>query len=73
MSNYKLSDFAKGDCVYHETNREQKMIVTALDNGTDEIVCEWSDSKMQKQIKRYSPFTLIKCNDTDAPLGIYLK
>ena len=63
MAKYKLTDFKKGDEVYHLSNTSIKMVVIDINIDLNEISCRWLDKNGAIQILGFMAEELGKKDD----------
>lgn len=59
---YSISDFSRGDEVYHLTDPNQKMVVIGKNEETNEINCRWIKGEREEK-RTYFVEELAKCAD----------
>lgn len=66
MAKYKLTDFKKGDEVYHLSNISIKMVVIDINIDLNEISCRWLDKNGAIQVLGFMAEELGKSIDLQA-------
>lgn len=63
MAEYKITDFKKGEKVYHRSNSRLIMVAIDINLQQGEISCRWLDKNGNTQIVQFIPEELGKYDD----------